>query len=138
MKLRNLIRLNAVVIGIAAALFFTSSVRAQEIENTTWTDTPNTVAFLQAAPQPATQSATQPADTTATDSLAISSSAVVSKPAAAREAAVTQWAAVEIWILCSLLICIAIVALYALIEARRVNREFQARFKAMNPRTTLS
>jgi amino acid transporter len=134
MKLRNIIRLKALVIGTAVTLFFITTVQAQEIENTAWNDGSDVAAFLQSAPEQATQPAASPA----TDSVAMSPSTATTTAVATRESAVTQWAAVEIWILCSLLVCIAIVAVYALLETRRINRIFNAQMKSMNLRTTHS
>lgn len=134
MNLRNMIRWNALVLGTAALLFCTATVHAQEIVNTAWNDGPATVA----SPQSGAAPAANPANPTATEPVSMSPGTAVAKPVATREAAVTQWAAVEIWMLGALLTCTAIVALYALFEARRANRNFKARMTSMNPRTTLS
>jgi len=44
MNLKNIIRMQAVIIGVGAALLFAGSARSQEIENTQWPEGPNTVA----------------------------------------------------------------------------------------------
>ena len=54
MKTKNIIRIGVVAVGLGAALVMTSSVKAQEIENTAWADGPNVAAFEQPAPVAAT------------------------------------------------------------------------------------
>lgn len=133
MNLPNRIRWNALVLGTAALLFFTATVYAQEMASTAWNDGPATAVSPQSTPSPAAN----PAKPATTEPVSMSPDTAVAKPVATREAAVTQWAAVEIWMLGALLTSTAIVALYALFEARRANRSFKARMTSMNPRTTL-
>jgi hypothetical protein len=58
MKTKNIIRIGVIAVGLGAALVMTSSVKAQEIENTAWADGPNVAAFEQPAPVAATSFST--------------------------------------------------------------------------------
>jgi hypothetical protein len=55
MNIQNMVRTSAVVVGMGAALLFTSSVQAQEIENTIWPDGANVAPFEQPAAVTAAQ-----------------------------------------------------------------------------------
>ncbi len=137
MKMKNIIWINSIVIGIAAALFFTASVQAQEIENTAWNDSANVSANVQPSPSPAPAPTANNSSSFATDNLAISASALISGPTAKQDANTSQWATVQLWLLVSLLAGIAMVAIYALADARRANRNIAARMSTINPRPTL-
>lgn len=131
MKFQKIVRLNAIVIGISSALFFTASVRSQEIENTEWNDSSTVAANSQPAPAPPANKS----NSSSPDSLAMSPDVPASESTAKQEAAIAQWAPVQFWLLASLLACIAIVAVYSLAEARRTNRHIAARMRAINPRS---
>ena len=133
MKLQNFFRTNLVVLGIAAALLFPRVVTSQEIENTDWNDGPYVAAFPQPAPAPAASDLYSAAP----EPMTLSSSAMVSGSVVTREMALSQWSPMQLWMLASLLVCIAIVARYALAEVRRANRNLGARVGAIHPRPTL-
>jgi hypothetical protein len=50
MKLRNILRMQAMLVAFAAVMLMGTSAAAQEIENTVWADGPNVVPFAQPAP----------------------------------------------------------------------------------------
>src|SRR6266700_8118341 len=52
MRLQNIFRMHAMVIGFGAVLLLASSARAQEIENTNWDEASNSVATAQPAAAP--------------------------------------------------------------------------------------
>jgi len=60
MKIRNMVRWQLILAGLAAALYFAPAAHSQEITNTDFADGPNVVAFTQpAATLPSAQAATQ-------------------------------------------------------------------------------
>jgi hypothetical protein len=134
MKIQNIFRMQAIVIGFAAALLLASSTPAQEIENTNWDDGPNAVPFAQPAP------AATPNDlnSAAADSHAASTAAVISEPIVNQEAAIAQRPPVEGGMIAFLLVCIAVAVLYGLVEAKRGNRNRNGRARQVNSRAALS
>ena len=114
MKLQNIFRMNMMVIGFGAALLLASSARAQEIENTNWDEASNSVA---AAQPPAAPNAIE-LNANAADSQAMSSAAGVSKTLVAQETFITHTTLVEGWMIASLLVCMALVGLYAREETK--------------------
>lgn len=120
MKIQNIIRMQAMVLGVGAALLLTSSVRAQEIENTSFNDGPNMVAIEQQVPASAATSSTVAAvDSTATVS--------PTAPMMTEEAAVSTLAPVQISLLAFLVLCIALYAAHGVVEAKRLRRNLTAR-----------
>jgi hypothetical protein len=128
MKVQNIFRMKTILIGLGAALLLAGSVHAQEIENTVWDEGSNVAPFAQTALTPTTNNL-QPAPAEApTMSLA----AMTTAPLITQEASVSQWTPVEGWLFASLLVCIALVAVYALAEAKRANRNIEARAVRLN------
>jgi len=125
MRIQNMIRTSAIAVGIAAAaLFLASSVRAQEIVNTEFSDGPNVATF----PQPTTTVATAAdANTTVTPMVAIST------PVVTEEAMVSFENSAERWLMVSSVFGLAMLAVYAVAELRRANREM-----SMPARTSLT
>lgn len=126
MKIQNIIRTSTIAVGIAAAaLFLASSVRAQEIVNTEFSDGPNVATFS----QPATTAAvTAPASaeattTTADANTAVSPTVMASTPFVTEQAMVSFEKSAERWLIVSLLFGGAMLVVYAIAEVRRVNRE---------------
>ncbi len=136
MKVQNILRVTMIMIGIGAALLLTGSVQAQEIENTAWDDGPTVAPFAQPAPT-LTANDLQPSSA---KSLApvMSFAGVPTSPLITEEASVSQWTPVEGCLFVSLLVCIALVALYALAEAKRANRNIEARTIRFNNGAALS
>lgn len=128
MKLWDIIRTQLMVMGIGAAMMLGAALQAQEIDNTVWDDSQNTVAYTQTAP--AEQAPAQPfSSTTANDSAsgAISLASLGTTPNVSEQSSLGQWTPSEKWITTSLIICIGLVALYALAEAKRANRNLGSR-----------
>jgi len=123
MKIQNIIRMQAIMIGLGAALFLTTSTRAQEITNSSFDESRNCVAFSQPDPVPAATDL----NSSAANSDATIPVAVIATPIVTQAAIVSLWNSIEGWVIASFLFCVALVALYALLEAKRANRNLEAR-----------
>ena len=102
MKIQNVIRMQAMVVGFAGALLLASVAPAQEIVNKEWTERPGATAPFQAEPA---QAAVAPAAANLT-------ATAVAKPAAKQQAAVAQWPAVDILAVASVVALFGIAGLY--------------------------
>ncbi|HEY6129935.1 MAG TPA: hypothetical protein VIW23_17315 [Candidatus Acidoferrum sp.] len=122
MKIKNMIRMAAVVIGFAGALLLTSSVQAQEITNVEFPDSSGATSAFQAAPATAANSA----NTAAANAQMMNAATTASKSMDVQVAAVSQIPA-GAWPVALLLIGIAGIALYARADAKRANRTFTSR-----------
>jgi hypothetical protein len=134
MKIQNIIRMQAVVIGFAGVLFLASSAPAQEITNTEWPDAPGATTTAQASAAPAVNNS----NTVAVNPSSSSAAASVAKPIVSQEAAVSQWPAVETWALACLLVFFTLIALYKRAAARHANRNLESRIRQVNDRVALS
>lgn len=76
MKIKQMIRMQAAMVGVAAGLFLASAAPAQEITNTEWQDRPGAMEAVPATP-------VQTADTT-------NAAVPASQPVMAQEAAAAQ------------------------------------------------
>jgi len=135
MKLQNIIRTQLVLAGLGAALLFAGFASAQEIVNVDFGDGSNTVAIEQPAtaqptlvPNPAQAASAvvkseDTNNTTLTDSL-VGGDSLVQDPTAGA------------WLTTTLLICMALIAVYALAEAKHEERTFRSRRRTYTaPRT---
>ena len=134
MKIQNIIRLQAVVIGFAGVLFLASAAPAQEITNTEWPDAPGATTPVQASAAPAANNS----NTVAANPSPSSAAASVGKPIVSQEAAVSQWPAVETWAMACLLVFLTLIALYKRAAARHANRNLESRVRQVNDRVALS
>jgi hypothetical protein len=123
MKIQNIIRMNAVAIGFAAALFLaTNPVYSQEITNTEFSEGPYATAYAQPsadtqqAPAPVTQATTTQAP-----------AAVVSTPVISNTQVESMVTTAGDWMLASALSGLALIGLYAIAEIRRANRSTRPR-----------
>src|SRR5260370_40605502 len=91
MKIQNIIRIQAVVIGFAGVLFLASYAPAQEITNTEWPDAQGATTTAQASAAPAVNNS----NTVAANPRSSSAAASVAKPIPSQEAGVAQWPAEE-------------------------------------------
>src|SRR5271166_495280 len=123
MKLQNMIRMEAMVLGFAGVLLLASSARAQEIVNTSFDDGPNVAPLAQPAPAPVSSDL----NSAAAEPQIVVSAAMISEPIVARGAGISAWTLIEGWLIVSLLVCIAMGVLYALSEAKRANRNLAVR-----------
>jgi hypothetical protein len=118
MKIQNRLRMQAVILGVGAALLLASSVRAQEIENTSFDDGPNVIAFEQ-------QQA--PAPTATNQAAAAINSTTTAAPILTQEAAVSALAPVQLSLLAFLVVCIGLYAAHGMVEAKRLRRNLMPR-----------
>jgi hypothetical protein len=134
MKIQNILRMQALVIGLAGVLFLASSAPAQEITNTEWPDAPGTTTTVQASPAPTVNNS----NTAEVNPSSINAAASVAKPIANQEAAVSQWPAVETWTMACLLVFFTLIALYKRTAARHANSNLESRVRQLNDRVALS
>ena len=134
MKMQNMIRIQAVVIGFAGVLFLASSLPAQEITNTEWPDAPGATTTVQASAAPAVNAS----NTVAVNPSSTSAAASVAKPIVSQEAAVSQWPAAETWALACLLVFFTLIAWYQRAAARHADSNLQSRVRQLNDRVALS
>jgi hypothetical protein len=113
MKLRNLFRMYVMVIGFGAALMLGSPARAQELENTTWDDGPGVVPFA--------QQASAQAVATPINSDFVIPAAAITEPVVIQASVLSQSSPANEWVIGALLVCTALVVLYAMTETRRRN-----------------
>jgi hypothetical protein len=116
MKAQNIIRMQAIVIGLGAALMLASSTPAQEIANTSFNDGPNVAAFEQPTTTAAAQVSAAPA---AVNAPASAPAAAVAVPVAAEEAMVSFENSAERWLIAASFFGIMMLAVYAVAEVRR-------------------
>ncbi len=130
MKLHKIFRMQAVGMGIVAALFLASSAPAQEIENTRWNEGPNVAAFDQPAPAAngLRTSVVNPSS---------SNAAVIAKPVAAQESVASRLSPVE-GVLAFSLVFMTLTALYRLAQAKRTDRSSEAGIDQTNRIAVLS
>jgi hypothetical protein len=134
MKIQNILRMQAMVIGFAGVLFLASSAPAQEITNTEWPDAPGTTTTVQASAAPAVNNS----NTAAVNPSSANAAASVAKPIANQEASVSQWPAVETWTMACLLVFFTLIALYKRTAARHANSNLESRVRQVNDRVALS
>jgi len=75
MKIRNIVRWQLILAGLAAALYFAPAAQSQEITNTAFADGPNVIAFAQPdATQPSGPSTAQTLAPAANEALPVQAS----------------------------------------------------------------
>jgi hypothetical protein len=119
MKSQNIISMKLVAIGFAAALFFASAARSQEISNTEWPDGQDVVT-------PGHTASTQVANA-APDVNAADAAATANAQPAGQQAAIAQQPQDDAGWTTFLAISLALATLYAIAEAKRANRNRYAR-----------
>jgi hypothetical protein len=126
MKVQNMIRMQVIAAGFAAALFLASAAPAQEISNTEWRDGQDVVTPAQMATAQAANQANGAAQVQATNN-----DATANAPAANQKATIAQQLPIEdSWMTTFLVISFALLTLYALAGTRRANRNRYARADA--------
>lgn len=119
MKFQTIIRKSLIIAGFSAALvLLPASVKAQEITNTEFNDGPNVTALAQpSAPEQPTVATTIPS------SQALQASESIGASVQSEQASFIQVPAPsDAWVTTSLLVGVGLIALYALVEAKRANR----------------
>jgi hypothetical protein len=136
MKLRNIFRMQAMLVAFAAVMLMGTSVAAQEIENTVWADGPNVAPLAQSAPANLVM-VTNTENATTTDGLELNTAAMI-QPNVAPDGGASQWTSVEVWAMISSLVFIGVIMLYSLAEAKRNNKKFNTRVNQAKSWTALS
>ncbi len=121
MKIQNILRTQAIVIGFGAALLLANVAPAQEIVNTEFNDGPYVTSFPQPTVPVATTS-TAPAPTLAASDATATPVIAVSTPVVIDQAVVSFGNSAERWLIASSLFGLALLAVYAVAEVRRANR----------------
>jgi hypothetical protein len=116
MKIQNIIRTQAIVIALGAALLLAGSLRAQEIDNVSFDEGPNSIPMGQAVPAP---KASTPA---AANSQVPNANAEAETQFVSEEVVSSQITPVDRWSMAALLVCIALGALYLRAIAYRGSR----------------
>jgi hypothetical protein len=109
MKFQNVMRMQMIMVGLAAALFFTATVRAQEITNTEFNSAPNAVPFVQpAALQPSNSS-----NAGLTGSQTVQAVGFIAASASVQQASMVPAKSARVWVASTLLLCIGLVVFCA-------------------------
>jgi Ca2+/H+ antiporter len=122
MKVQNIFRMQAIVIGLGAALFLATPAPAQEIVNTSFSDGPNVTTFAQPAVPAAGQvsaAAATAADANSSASAIVASAPVVAEQAVTEQAVTSLEDSAQRWLIASAFFGIMMLAVYALAEVRR-------------------
>ncbi len=119
MKIQNILRTQAIVIGFGAALLLSSPAPAQEIVNTQFDDGPYVTTFAQ--PSPTVTTAAAPASTVA-DASTVSPAIAIPNPVVTDEAVVSLENSAAYGLITSAFFGLALLAVFAVGEFRRANR----------------
>jgi hypothetical protein len=122
MKIQNILRTQAIVIGFGAALLLATSAPAQEIVNTEFNDGPNVTAFTQPAPSAPTAASSS----ASADSNAAAPAVAISAPVVTNEALASFETSAEGWLIATVFFGITMLVAYAVVELRRANRDLKA------------
>lgn len=130
MKVQNIIRVQAVVVGLAATLFVAGAARGQEITNTEWPDRAGATESVQVAAQADQLNATNESSATV--------ATTAGTPTLAQEAASSQAALLGGWSATFLVGSALVVGLYAMSEIKRITRNVDVRSSRANVPVTMS
>jgi hypothetical protein len=124
MKLQAILRLQAITIGLAAALFLATSAYAQEIDNIVWNDGPDTSTTAGPATVSAPVAGTKDMQSTASTRPAQAST--VQQPLATTHASLTELTPINGWLFALMLFCLTMILLLARAEAARFKNSSRA------------
>ncbi len=130
MKIQNILRAQAAMIGFAGMLLLASSAPAQEITNSEWPDGKNVSAPAQAKP------AANDLNVAAANAGSVAGTAAVAQPVAVQEASVAPSA--EVWMVAAVLAFFAMFAMLLRAATRRGNRKLEMRVRQVNNWVALS
>ena len=119
MKIQNMIRMQALVVGFGAALLMASAAPAQEIDNPTWDEGTNSVPFTQPAAPPVENSSNT---AVAGHPSGATPSKVVGRQITSEASVIPQEIPIERWTIAALVVCLALVVVYAREEKKRSDR----------------
>ncbi len=119
MKLQSILRMQAIILGFAAALFLAASAPAQDIHNTVWNDGPDTSTSLIAQATP------EPTSTTAAAQTSQASTPVPSP--VATKVSLSEVTPVNLWLFTLAIFFIGMVVLLVRTEVRRYKSNLSMR-----------
>lgn len=122
MKIQNVFRMQVAVMAVGAALLFAGAVRAQEIDNPSFDEGPNSVPFSQKADATkvnSTQSALVAENRASKGAANPAPNAIVSENALVQNEVVSQPPPVEFWMPIAGFLAVLIGLLYVRSEKRR-------------------
>ncbi len=140
MKIQNIFRTQAIVIGVGAAfLLLATPAKSQEIVNTEFSDGPYVTTFAQPTAN-ATATSVTPAPVTSgtVDSNAQLASVAIPTPVVTEEVAVSFSNSAARWLVACSVFAIAMLGIYAWGEIRRANRKGNASRTHVTQGATLS
>lgn len=123
MKVQNIFRTHAVIIGFAAASLLAGGAQAQEIDNTVWADSSTVEPFPQSAPAAAANDLSN----VVTNSVQTDTAAVIAQPRLTSEAVVSGWPTREGWLVGMSIMLTAPLAGLLLAKVRRAKQSVRAR-----------
>jgi hypothetical protein len=123
MKIQNILRTHVAVIGFAATFLLAGGARTQEIDNTTWEDSPNVERF----PQPAPAAVANNVNTVVANSVQTDTAALAAQPSMVREAVVSGGSAREGWLIGMSIMLMAPLAALLLARVRRAKQNIHTR-----------
>jgi len=126
MKIQNILRTQAIVIGVGAAfLFLATPAKSQEIVNSEFSDGPNVTNFAQSAADTTNAAVATPAPSTSNtmNSNTQFASVAIPTPVVTEEAMVSASDSTERWLIAFCVLAIAMLGVYAWGEVRRGNRK---------------
>jgi hypothetical protein len=125
MKIQNILRTQAIVIGVGAAfLLLATPAKSQEIVNSEFSDGPYVTSFAQPTANTAAASATPAPVTSGTvNSNAQVATVAIATPVVTEEMAVSFSNTVARWLTACTVLGIAMLVIYAWGEIRRANRK---------------
>ena len=118
MTFQKIIRMRAMMTGLAAALFMANAVSAQEITNTAFDDGPNVAPFEQSVPAQATGSL----PTAVAVPQSVPPVAAMTSAVATLQADIKQLSSPRLLVSVSFLVCLGLAGIYVLAGAKRSNR----------------
>jgi hypothetical protein len=118
MKIQNILRMQAAMMGFAGMMFLASAAPAQEITNTEWPDAPGATESVQAAARPVASGG----NTAVGNSTAANASV-------SQDAAISPLPGMEAWMVGSLVAFAAMVGWSKRSAVRRVDQDLKSRIR---------
>jgi hypothetical protein len=125
MKFPKMFRMQMILAGLAAALFFAGTARAQEITNIEFNNAPNSVPFVQ--PPPMQPSNSNSSNAGLTGSQAMKAVGSISASASVQQARVTPSKSARMWVASTLVFCVGL-----LVSCARTTKN-----EGLNPRNSI-
>jgi hypothetical protein len=126
MKLQTILRMQAITIGLGAALFLATAAPAQEIDNTIWADDSSAAAKSASAPAAASNDLNMTAASAQVVPTPVEQSSVVTD-----QASLSEVVPANRWGIVFLLVCLAVVGWYVRETARRAERKQPIEWKKL-------